>query len=197
MDLAGELPPELAPDDFRSLWAEYDLEFAVVAPDTVVAFRNTDVEAYGAWRIALDIAASRIIGIEPVAFPAWLTAEIAAQAAEIRQESRAAGGPEARGSVAAGRATIPFSRGVRISLGDLWVTPHSAANLALATTIPLSVDDSVSVVPRPDRQGVSPCIGLDYAVVGMRLVELCMDQVRIYELLPGTPGPPPFAADPM
>ena len=72
VDLAGELPPELAPDDFRSLWAEYDLEFAVVAPDTVVAFRNTDVKAYGAWRIALDIAAGRIMDIEPVAFPAWL-----------------------------------------------------------------------------------------------------------------------------
>lgn len=197
VDLEGELPPQLAPDDFQSLWAEYDLEFAVVAPDTVVAFRNSDVEAYGAWRITLDIAAGRITGIEPVAFPAWLTEEIAVQAAEIRQESREAGRPEGRGSGVAGRAIIPFSRGVRMSFGDLWVTPHSAANLALATTIPLSVEDSVSIVPRVDRQDMSNCVGLDYAVVSMRLVELCMDQVRIYELLPGTPGPPPFAADPM
>lgn len=197
VDLAGELPQELAPEDFQSLWAEYDLEFAVVASDTVVAFRNTDVEAYGAWRIALDISAGRIIGAEPVAFPAWLTEEIAAQAAEIRQEFSETGRPEGRGSGVAGRTTIPFSRGVRMSLGDLWVTPHSAANLALATTIPLSVEDSVSIVPRVDRQSVSNCVGLDYAIVGMRLVELCMEQVRIYELLPSTPGPPPFAAGPM
>ena len=197
VDLAGELPPEIAPEDLPSLWAEYDIEFAVVAPDTVVAFRNTDVEAYGAWRIALDIEAGQIIGAEPIAFPAWLTEEIAAQAAEIRQESGGTGRPEGRGSRVGGSATIPFSRGVRMSVGDLWVTPHSAANLALATTIPLSVEDSVSVVPRPDHQSVSNCVGLDYAIVGMRLVELCMEQVRIYELLPGTPGPPPFAVGSM
>ena len=197
VDFAGGLPPELAPNDIQSVWAEYDLEFAVVAPDTVVAFRNSDVEAYGAWRVALDIASARITGIEPLAFPAWLTEEIAAQAADIRQESRETGRPEGRPSGVAGRSIIPFSRGVRMSLGDLWVTPHSAGNLALATTIPLSVDDSVSLVPRLDHQSASNCVGLDYAIVGGRLVELCMDQVRIYELLPGTPNPPPFAAGSM
>lgn len=86
VDLAGELPPELAPDDFRSLWAEYDLEFAVVAPDTVVAFRNTDVRAYGAWRIALDIPAGRIADIAPIAFPAWLTDAVAAEAEVVERE---------------------------------------------------------------------------------------------------------------
>ena len=28
-------------------------------------------------------------------------------------------------------------------------------------------------------------------------LELCMEQVRIYELLPGTPRPPPFAVGSM
>ena len=191
LDLAGELPPELAPADVRSLLAEYDIEFAVVAPDTVVAFRNTDVTAYGAWRIALDLAAARITDIAPVAFPAWLTEAVASEAEAIKREARAAAGGEGRPGMV--RSVIPFSRGVRISSGDLWVTPMSAAHLALATTIPLSVDDSVSVVARGDYKSPSSCFGLDYAVVGQRLVELCMDQVRIYELLPGAPGPPPFA----
>ena len=192
IDLAGELPPELAPPDFSSLWAEHDLEFAVVAPDTVVAFRNTDVTAYGAWRIALDLEAARISDIAPLAFPAWLTEAITQEAEAIKREAQATAGGERRpGAI---RSVIPFSRGVRISSGDLWVAPMSAAHLALATTIPLSADDSVSVVARGDYRSPSGCFGLDYAVVGQRLVELCMDQVRIYELLPGAPGPPPFAA---
>ncbi|WP_419163156.1 hypothetical protein [Candidatus Palauibacter sp.] len=191
VDFAGDLPPELAPDDVRSLWAEYDLEFAVVAPDTVVAFRNTDVRAYGAWRIALDIASARITGIAPVAFPAWLTEAIAAQAEDIERESR-----EKREGIppGAGSSFIPFSRGVRMSVGNLWVTPHSAANLVLATTIPLSAGDSVSVVARGHLDPRSGCAELDFAVLGERLAVLCMDQVRVYELLPAAPGPPPFAA---
>ena len=197
VDLAGELPPELTtPGDLQSLWAEYDLEFAVVAPDTVVAFRNTDVRAYGAWRIALDIAAARIIDVAPLHFPAWLTEEIAAEAQEIEQESRGAGGGDAR-RPGASSTVIPFSRGVRMSMGELWVTPHSAANLALATTIPLAARDSVSVVVREGHQKPSGCVGIDYAVVGLRLAELCMEQLRIYKLLPAAPGPPPFAVGPM
>ncbi|WP_420464249.1 hypothetical protein [Candidatus Palauibacter sp.] len=196
VDLAGELPPELAPDDFRSLWTEYDLEFAVVAPDTVVAFRNTDVRAYGAWRIALDIASARITDITPVAFPAWLTEALAADAEAIERESRETGGREGvpRDAV---RSSIPFSRGVRMLLGDLWVTPYATGHLALATTIPLSTDDSVSVVARGEYQRPSGCFGVDYAAVGGRLVELCMDQVRVYELLPAEPGLLPFAAGPL
>lgn len=182
--LAGELPPELAPDDFRSLWAEYDLEFAVVAPDTVVAFRNTDVEAYGAWRIALDIAAGRITDIEPVAFPAWLVDAVAADAEAVEREG-------------VSTQTIPFSRGVRMGLGGLWVVPASTAHLTLATTIPLSAGDSVSVVARWREPRASDCFGLDYAVVGRRLVELCMNEVRVYEVQSAAPGLLPFAADPM
>ncbi len=196
VDLAGQLPQELAPDDFLSLWAEYDLEFAVIAPDTVVAFRNTDVRAYGAWLIALDLPSARIANIAPLAFPAWLSEAIAAAAKAIERESRETVGREGS-RPGAPSSVIPFSRGVRMSLGDLWVTPHSAGHLALATTIPLSAADSVSVVARAGHQRPSGCFGLDYAVVAGRLVELCMDQVRIYELLPAPPGSPPFAAGPM
>ncbi|WP_420636522.1 SMP-30/gluconolactonase/LRE family protein [Candidatus Palauibacter sp.] len=195
VDLEGELPPELAPDDFQALWTEYDLEFAVIAPDTVVALRNTDVRAYGAWRIALDIASARITDIAPIAFPGWLTEIIAADAEAIEPESREIDGREERRPGAV-RSIIPFSRGVRMSLGDLWVVPHSAGHLALAMSIPLSAADTVSVVVRGDHQRPSGCIALDYAVVDGRLVELCMNQLRIHELLPSAPGPPPFAAGP-
>lgn len=183
VDLAGELPPELAPDDVQSLWAEYDLEFAVVAPDTVVAFRNTDVRAYGAWRIALDIPAGRITDVEPVAFPAWLTDAVAAEAEWAEREGVTT-------------QTIPFSRGVRMGLGGLWIAPASTAHLALATTIPLTAGDSVSVVARWPEQRASDCFGLDYAVVGGRLLELCMSQVRVYELQSAAPERLPFAAGP-
>lgn len=192
VDLAGELPPELAPGDFQSFLAEYDLEFAVVAPDTIIAFWNTDVRAYGAWRIALDIAAARIMDIAPLAFPAWLNERLAAEAEQIEQDSRSGGQRELRPG--ARRLTVPFSRGVRILEGELWVAPASNAHLTLATTIPLSAADSVSVVARWSDQRPSDCFGLDYAVVGERLVELCTDQVRVYELLPAEPGLLPFAA---
>lgn len=195
VDLAGELPAELAPDNFRSTWAEYDLEFAVVAPDTVVAFRNTDVRAYGAWRIALDIATARITDITPLAFPAWLTEAIAATAEEIERATPEIGGREGV-PLGAGRSVIPFSRGVRMLQGDLWVTPYSTGHLALAATIPLSAGDSVSAVARGDHQRASGC-GLDYAAVGGRLVELCSEQVRIFELLPVEPGLLAFAAGSM
>lgn len=194
VDLAGELPPELAPGDFQSFLAEYDLEFAVVAPDTIIAFWNTDVRAYGAWRIALDIAAARITDIAPLAFPAWLNERLAAEAEQIEQDSRSGGQRELRPG--ARRLTVPFSRGVRILEGELWVAPASNAHLTLATTIPLSAADSVSVVARWSDQRPSDCFGLDYAVVGERLVELCTDQVRVYELLAAEPGLLPFAAGP-
>ena len=184
VDLSGELPPELAPDDFQSFWAEYDLEFAVVAPDTVVAFRNTDVRAYGAWRISLDIPASRITAVTPVAFPAWLTDAVAAEAEWAEQESVTT-------------QTIPFSRGVRMGSRSLWVAPASNAYPTLATTIPLTPGDSVSVVARWPEQRASDCFGLDYAVVGGRLVELCMNQVRVYELQSAAPERLPFVAGPM
>ncbi len=180
VDLAGELPPELAPDDFQSLWAEYDLEFAVVAHDTVVAFRNTDVRAYGAWRIALDIAAGRITDVEPVAFPAWLVNAVAADAEAVGREGLST-------------QTIPFSRGVRMGLGGLWVAPASTAHLTLATTIPLSEGDSVSVVARWREPRASDCFGLDYALVGGRLVELCMNEVRVYGVQSAAPELLPFA----
>lgn len=193
VDLAGDLPPELAPGDFQSFLAEYDLEFAVVAPDTVVAFRNTDVRAYGAWRIALDIAAARITDITPLAFPAWLSETLAAEAELIERESRDGGGRD-ESRPGARRLTVPFSRGVRVLRGDLWVAPASTAHLVLATTIPLSAGDSVAVVARWRDQRPSDCFGLDYAVVGERLVELCTDQVRVYGLLPAEPELLPFAA---
>ena len=184
VDLSGKLPPELAPDDFQSLWAEYDLEFAVVAPDTVVAFRNTDVRAYGAWRISLDIPASRITDVAPVAFPAWLTDAVAAEAEWAEREGVT-------------NQTIPFSRGVRMGSHGLWVAPASTAHVTLATTIPLTPGDSVSVVARWPEPRASDCFGLDYAVVGRRLVELCMNQVRVYELQSAAPDRLPFAAGPM
>lgn len=193
VDLAGDLPPELAPGDFQSFLAEYDLEFAVVGPDTVVAFWNTDVRAYGAWRIALDIAAARITDITPLAFPAWLSETLEAEAEIIERGSRDGSGQE-EFRPGAQRLAVPFSRGVRIRRGDLWVAPASTAHAVLATTIPLSVGDSVSVVARWRDQRPSDCFGLDYAVVGERLVELCTDQVRVYELLPAEPGLLPFAA---
>lgn len=186
LDFTGDLPPELVPEDFRSLWTEYDLELAVIAPDTVVAFRNTDVRAYGAWRIGLDLTAGRVTDVTPLAFPTWITDAIAATAEQIEQESRASG----RSST-----SIPFSRGVRLSMRNLWVTPHSTANLALTTTIPLTTDDSVEVVVRGKHERRSRC-GWDYAAIEGRLVELCEDQVRIYELLPGAAGPPPFGKIP-
>lgn len=195
VDLAGELPPELAPDDVRSLWAEYDLEFAAVARDTVVVFRNTDVRAYGAWRIALDIPSARIADIAPLAFPAWLTEAIAAQAETVERESREAG-PEGR-RPGATRSVIPFSRGVRSLLDGLWVKPHPTGHFALTTTIPLMAGDSATVVARRTREWGSDCFEVDLAVVGERLVVLCLDQVRVYELLPGTPDLLPFTADPM
>lgn len=184
VDLSGELPPELAPDGFQSFWAEYDLEFAVVAPDTVVVFRNTDVRAYGAWRISLDIPAGRITDVAPVAFPAWLTDAVAAEAEWVEREGVTT-------------QTIPFSRGVRMGSGGLWVAPASTAHMTLATTIPLTAGDSVSVVARWLEPRASDCLGLDYAVVGGRLVELCMNQVRIYELQTAAPERLPFAAGPM
>lgn len=194
VDLAGQLPPELAPGDAQSIWAEYDLEFAVVAADTVIAFRNTDVRAYGAWRIAFDIASARITDIAPVAFPAWLTDVLTADAEAIERQSPGAGGPEGS-HPGAQRAIIPFSRGVRVMSGGLWVTPHATGHLALATTIPLSAGDSITVVARGDHERASRC-GWDYAAIGGRLVELCEDQVLVYELLPAAPGLLPFAAGP-
>ena len=195
VDLAGELPPELTPKDAQSIWQEYDLELVVVAPDTVVAFRNTDVRAYGAWRIALDIASARITDLAPVAFPTWLTNLLTADAEAIEREFPGGGGRDGSHHPNAQRAIIPFSRGVRVLSGGLWVTPYATGHLALATTIPLSAGDSVSVVVRGQHQRISGC-GRDYALVGGRLVELCPDQVRVYELLPATPGLLPFAAGP-
>ena len=194
VDLAGELPPELAPDA-RSIWSEYDLEFAVIAPDTVVAFRNTDVRAYGAWRIALDIGSARIADVAPVAFPAWLTDMLTADAEAIEREFPRAGGLEGSPHPGAQRAVIPFSRGVRLLSGGLWITPYATGHLALATTIPLSAGDSASVVARGRHPRTSGC-GRDYALVGGRFVELCPDQVRVYELLPAASGLLPFAAGP-
>lgn len=193
VDLAGELPPELVPEDAQSIWMEYDLEFAVVAPDTVVAFRNSDVRAYGAWRIAFDIASARITDVAPVAFPEWLTDMLTADAEAVEREFPEAGGRGGSRLPGAQRAIIPFSRGVRVWSGGLWVTPYATGHLALATTIPLSVGDSVSVVARGQHQRPSGC-GRDYAAVGGRLVELCPDRVLVYELLPAAPGLLPFAA---
>ena len=195
VDLAGELPPELAPDDVWTMLAEHDLEFAAVARDTVVAFRNTDVRAYGAWRIALDIPSARIADVAPLAFPAWLTEAIAAEAEAVEREAREAGPESRRPGVT--RSVIPFSRGVRSSPDGLWVTPHPAGNFALTTTIPLTAGDSATVVVRGTREWGSDCVGVDYAVVGERFVVLCLDQVRVYELLPGTPDLLPFIAGPM
>ena len=193
LDLAGELPAELSPGDVRSLWAEYDLEFAVIAPDTIIVLRNTDVRAYGAWRVALDIASTRIAAIGPVAFPGWLVEAIAAQAADIEREFRETGLRQRDGIPSnAGTAVIPFSRGMRISRGDLWVRPFSASSLVLATTIPLSADDSVSVVTRGTLDPHSGCVEMDVAVLGDRVALLCADQLRIHELRL-TQGPPPFA----
>jgi hypothetical protein len=184
VDFAGELPPELAPDNFPALWAEYDLEFAAVTLDTVVAFRNTDVRAYGAWRIALDIPAGRITDVEPVSFPAWLTDAVAADAEAVERD---------RGEGETTQ-TIPFSRGVRMGSGGLWVAPASTAHLTLATTIPLTPNDSVSVVARWPEPPASDCFGLDYAVAGGRLIQLCMTQVRVYEVRPAAPELLPFTA---
>ncbi len=195
VDLAGELPPELAPDDVWTVLAEYDLEFAVVARDTVVVFRNTDVRAYGAWRIALDIPSARIADVTPLAFPAWLTEAIAAEAEAIERESREADNEGRRPGVTS--SVIPFSRGVRSSPDGLWVTPHPTGHFALTTTIPQTAGDSAIVVARVTREWGSDCVAVDYAVVGERLVVLCLDQVRVYELLPGTPDLLPFSAGPM
>ena len=195
VDLAGELPPELAPDDVWTVLAEYDLEFAVVARDTVVVFRNTDVRAYGAWRIALDIPSARIADVTPLAFPAWLTEAIAAEAEAIERESREADNKSRRPGVTS--SVIPFSRGVRSSPDGLWVTPHPTGHFALTTTIPQTAGDSATVVARVTREWGSDCVEVDYAVVGERLVVLCLDQVRVYELLPGTPDLLPFSAGPM
>lgn len=193
VDLAGELPPELSPGDVRSHWAEYDLEFAVLAPDTIVVFRNTDVRAYGAWRATLDIASARIADIAPVAFPGWLVEAIAAQAADIEREYRETGPAQRDGIPSnAGSSVIPFSRGVRTARGDLWVRPFSASSRVFATTIPLSADDSVSVVTRGILDPHSGCAELDVAVLGDRIALLCQDQLRIHELR-AAPGPPPFA----
>ena len=194
VDLAGELPPELASGDAQSIWAEYDLEFAVVAADTVIAFRNTDVRAYGAWRIAFDIASARITDIAPVAFPAWLTEVLTADADAIERQSSEARGPEGS-RPGAQRTIIPFSRGVRVMSGGLWVTPYATGHLALATTIPLSAGDSAAVVARGQHPRTSGC-GRDYALVGGRLVELCMNEVRVYEVQSAAPGLLPFAAGP-
>lgn len=195
VDLGGELPPELAPGDVRSIWAEYDLELAVVARDTVVAFRNTDVRAYGAWRIALDIPSARITDITPLAFPAWLTEALAADAEAIEREAREGGRerrrPDATSSV------IPFSRGMRSSPRGLWVTPYPTGHFALTTTIPLFAGDSISVVARGAQERDSDCFEVDYAALEDRLVVLCLDQVRVYELLPAAPDLLPFTADPM
>lgn len=84
-----------------------------------------------------------------------------------------------------------------MGVGGLWVAPASTAHLILATTIPLSAGDSVSVVTRWREPRVSDCFGLDYAVAGGRLVELCMNEVRVYEVLSAAPGLLPFAAGPM
>ena len=193
VELVGELPPELA-SNARSIWAEYDLEFAVVAADTVVAFRNTDVRAYGAWRIAFDIASARITDIAPVGFPAWLTDMLTADAEAIERQFPGAGGPEGS-NPGAQRTVIPFSRGVRAMSGALWVTPYATGHLALAATIPLSAGDSASVVARGQHPRASGC-GRDYALVGGRLVELCQDEVLVYELRPAAPGLLPFATGP-
>ena len=182
LDLAGTLPPELVPQDFESLWTEYDLELALVASDTVIAFRNTDVRAYGAWRIGLDLEAGRITGTTPIAFPDWITDAIAAEAEEIEGESHGS---------RRNTTSIPFSRGVRLFGRNLWVTPHATAPLALTTTIPLSAADPVEVVMQGKHERAPRC-GWDYAAVGGRLVELCESQVRIYELLPARSAPPPF-----
>ena len=113
----------------------------------------------------------------------------------MERESREAG-PEGRRPGAI-RSVIPFSRGVRSSLDGLWVTPHPTGHFALTTTIPLIAGDSATVVARVTREWGSDCVEVDYAVVGERLVVLCLDQVRVYELLPGAPDLLPFIDGPM
>ena len=195
VDLAADLPAELAPQDLASYLAEYDLEFAVLAPDTVIAFRNSGLRAYGAWRMALDTSSARITDIARVPMPVWLSEAIRAQAEEIEASApeRAEGIPPS-----ARRSIIPFSRGARMASGDFWIVPHVIGGTVTATTIPLLSGDSVTIVlrSRPLRE-IDRCNGkVDYAVFGERLAMLCSDELRVYALQRVEPERLPFDTNP-
>ena len=144
------------------------LEFLPLRADTVLMFQNRNPGLFGAWRVALDPARTRVADIAPWPLPAWIVSETAAGGgvAEVGQGERM--------SIS---ETVPFNS-VRIVDGQLWLVTGLIDDI-LAVSVPLVAGDSAEVVLPPET--AIDCL-MDVAVLGDRLAVLCETEVRLYEL---------------
>ena len=145
------------------------LEFLPLRADTVLMFQNRNPELFGAWRVALDVAGSRVADIAPWPLLAWIVSETEAGGgvAEIDRQGERMNVSE----------TVPFNS-VRIVDDQLWLVTGLIDDV-LAVSVPLVAGDSASVVLPPET--AIDCL-MDVAVLGDRLAVLCETEVRLYEL---------------